>query len=306
MSDKPASLVRAGAVRQGAYDYMREEQERTFTMTVAEIMQRPTASPTTQLRQLMYLIKTGMISPGLALHINISGIKLEHSVNQTGKNPHTHTEAMTISSIIAACGYMARLFKEGVPLGSPVGERFIKRSEDFNYYPLHRSRRPGAKYKKGYDDSSVEYRGIGPYTDFSNMVKAVESTYWLSVAAIAKQRSEDSAYQDDPVNKKLSQVWDSFEQEWVDFLKNSLKPGVELLAGESIEQLTSAPPIEKWFRATPYNKAFGVIVSLAETNPIFRDYSRNLVIKYRGRIKAIIDESESKKVAGEAVTSIAN
>lgn len=315
--DKPERLLEAAQIRRGAYNYRREFTERASSQTVGEIMQEPSASPVTQLRQLLLLTKSGIISPNLALHINVGGLRLEEKLEEL--DDKSHTEAMIVSTMIAACGYMSKFYKQGVPLYAPFKEHYAKKSYDRhgeggNCYPMHKGRPPKVgDFKPEFGDVSVEYRAIGVYNNYANMVKGVESTYWLSVAAIAKQRAEDPKYRDDLTNQKLADEWDSFEQEWTGFLRTSVKPAIELAIPESVRQLTEDTQrrYPHYFQdviidpvTTPYNRAFGLIVSLAETNEVFRNYSRNLMIRHRAKIKQIIDESKETPRSKETVESI--
>jgi hypothetical protein len=202
---------------------------------------------------------------------------------------------------MAACGYTSPIYNNSEKLGKAVVEKYGKESEDGLYYPIHRNRMPKELYKTGFDDDSVEYRAISAYSTFSNMVHSVTSTYWLTVAAIAKQRSKDPHFKDDATNKRLAQAWDDLEGEWTQFLKDNTHPAVDLSANESVKTykeayydgdiLLSRPKV------TPYNRAIGRLTSLAEADTDFRDKVRNLMIEHRGVIKMIIDESmKTKKV----------
>lgn len=125
------------------------------------------------------------------------------------------------------------------------------------------------------------------------MVRVVESTYWLSVAAIAKQDlDEKPEKKNDPTTLALAEVWDKLQSDWEDLLNQKridMQIERSIIQGTNINQKNRRDYLSKQQTIfTPYNQALGQILHLSEDDPKFQTQTRLLVIRARAQIKALV------------------
>lgn len=280
--DKAAELE---AVQQdsASYRYYRETDS-----TIGEIAVKPSASPSTQLREILHLIQSDIITgKRLFIHLNIGGANLDLQ----------HLEPMIATSLIAGTGYSSLEMEDEVG----IMEKHTKISSadrESWYFPFHRKRGglfPPTPYKQNMA-GVLEYRGNCEYSHFGNLVRSIDSQFWLNTAIIARQKMDGDPQNADQVTARLAQIWDECENSWIKLLEER---NIDMKLAESVETATDLAfgkiSTPKGSFPTPYTDAIGKIIYQSQHDPDLRKGAREILIKTRAEVKKIILGDEFKQ-----------
>ena len=239
-----------------------------------ELALYPTASPSTQLRETLYLLKEHRIKWPVNIHATLSELNLSWE----------NSEPMVITSLMIACGFSDPFLTSG-QVGyykEHEGElnisEVIKKSPDGNVYPLHRLRdRLESKYKDPTVSRGVEFRGCARFSNFSDLVRYLTSLQEAGKLAIAHQKVKDPGIVSDHKLRGLSEGYDLVFDDWEETLADL---GINLGIEDSIYRL-SDPDSKVSEIVIPYYRAIAKISFLSQSDPKFRRNAREQLTRVR-------------------------
>lgn len=252
----------------------------------------PTASVKTLIRHVLYLKKMGLHpSKDFYHHVTVGGLKLSPD----------HLEAAYIQTIVCGCCYanppsahFIQMREENGPFSVTTKETYKKFSIASNfilyYFPFLRLRESDTTINYSlinkHQQCSVEFRLASGILGLDNLFREVDAIYYLSVAAIAYQKSFSER---DDVEQKLAYLWVSLvtkieEIFWSISLDYSsgLSRSVFYLGENNFDEGT---------KNLPYNKMLFELRYQSATNSKLKFEIRRLVRQTKHSIKEAIGTS---------------
>lgn len=267
-----------------------------------EYVTSPSASPRTMLREIAQIAKAGgFAGKEWGIHENIGGITL---------NP-THTEAMDITALSYAAGFMTgtvipgkhekQIMNDEVPLMENYGKISDNRGSTPKsyYFPFHRVKMgfsvvnypPVPSGQVSPPKDLVEFRSSPPVNrdDFSLLVRDVTFKY-LGAWGVRAVQTHPVLQTDS--DKALVGMWDELMGGWNDLLrdKNILNPPnssrVSIIRGGNAV-LGPMDFVSKG--TTPYERFLMKLLYLSQHDDEFRTKVRALITTYNSKVRPIAD-----------------
>jgi len=279
----------------GNHPYRDKAEIGTKDVQVNEMAFNPYSFVNIQLREFMYLLKTGAIgSERAGVQVNLGDIKVDGN----------HIEPMLLTALFSAAGYqamptehVAQLKANGVLFPYETYKKTSKNEDGTFYVPFHKyghTRDVGLKTESL--EPLTELRFNVEYNKFSDLVRNVNSIFWLATALRAKQKIDDGEEVDE-TTRTLADVWVETEKQFELVAK---RYGIDLALKESVSPIDT-----HWSEyreiGEEYRRALGKIVTEVVRHPegSLRKDSRKIMIRARAKVQVILAEKDREGREGE-------
>ncbi len=296
LAEKYAEVVRILNRVQSAYvSYDAEVSDYIdVPMTTIESRYKPSASPRTQLRELLTMLLSGALPDGYGLHMTVAGIFLNTQ----------HTEVMDISALSTAAGFLRHyplrdvefiqevVGRNGILIMKEETQKYSFDGSNYFIFPFHKSRKeidnliskhitPYGKQPKG--APSVEYRSLMDFTEdgtFAGLVRDMTFKYlsgWGIRAVQQPDLQENSTY------AQLKDAYETMIAEWSALLKRAHIENPKNEVGGRYKKNLSG-----YTKHCQYEKFILQVEVLSRTKPWFARKARSMIRKYQHTVRPII------------------